>query len=167
MSSEKDRHEHVLVVQSIIECLQPFCKHVSTSQTKVISTSKLWHLSTTIEGELLDPLMSSLEIAYALHPTPAICGTPRKVAQNLIRRLEGTERNYFSGLVGWCDHEGNGIWAVTIRCALITQESAKLYAGAGIVEQSVAELEYLETGAKMETVLSALGVQLNKSDLVT
>lgn len=159
--SEKNRHEHAIVIQAVSEALRPFCKtlHVST-EPQLLKTSTLWHLSTIIQGELHDAAMTSLELGLALHPTPAVCGTPTNLAQRAISELELFNRDYYTGMVGWCDLEGNGEWVVTIRCGDITGQSVRLFAGAGVVADSKPEEELAETSTKFKTMLSAIGLEL-------
>ncbi|MDY0310021.1 MAG: chorismate-binding protein, partial [Castellaniella sp.] len=101
---------------------------------------------------------SALDLAIALHPTPAVCGLPTAHARRAIAALEPFERGYFAGAVGWCDATGDGTWAVAIRCARSCGHRLTLSAGAGIVPGSVPALEYRETGNKLRTVLDALGI---------
>lgn len=158
-SSSKDRYEHALVIQAVVAALQPFCKELRVpSEPSLISTPTLWHLSTRIEGVLEDPETSSLELALAMHPTPAVCGYPTDKARNAIHDIEGYDRGMFTGMVGWCDSTGDGEWVVTIRCAEVEAQSIRLYAGAGVVAGSSPEKELAETGAKFNTMLNALGI---------
>lgn len=157
-NSQKDRYEHDLVIKAIDKALRPFCRwlHVP-KQPSLVSTDTMWHLGTRIEGELFHPGVSSLRLAQALHPTPAVGGHPQKQAQALIHELEGYERNLFAGMVGWCDQTGDGEWVVTIRCAEVAGANVRLYAGAGIVAESIPEKELAETDAKLNTMLNAIG----------
>ena len=158
MNSKKDSYEHELVVKSIVKALQPLCHSLNVpKKPSIISTQTMWHLSTIIEGELKSSDTSSLEVALAMHPTPAIGGYPTKPAIKAIEALESHDRNLFTGMVGWSDANGDGEWVVTIRCAEIDNYKATLYAGAGIVEGSIPEKELAETGAKFNTMLDALG----------
>lgn len=159
LHSEKDRHEHAIVIQAVEAALRPLCKtlHVP-AQPELISTETMWHLSTQIEGELLDPATSSLQIALALHPTPAVCGFPTEAARQAIQQIEPHPRGLFTGMVGWCDSQGDGEWVVTIRCAQISDRQVRLYAGAGVVAGSCPQKELAETGAKFNTMLHAMGV---------
>ncbi|WP_276807801.1 isochorismate synthase [Castellaniella defragrans] len=159
LDSPKDRLEHAVVVEAIEAALRPLCRTLDVpAQPGLTSTARLWHLGTPIEGELADPAISALDLAIALHPTPAVCGLPTADARRAIAALEPFERGYFAGAVGWCDAAGDGAWAVAIRCAHASGRRLTLSAGAGIVPGSVPELEYLETGNKLRTVLDALGL---------
>jgi isochorismate synthase len=157
--SHKDRREHALVIQAVTEALRPFCKELRVpSEPSLINTPTLWHLSTQIEGVLEDSATSSLELALAMHPTPAVCGYPTDKALAAIQDIEGYDRGLFTGMVGWCDSTGDGEWVVTIRCAEVEANRVRLYAGAGVVAGSSPEKELAETGAKFNTMLNALGI---------
>ncbi|MEV1002663.1 isochorismate synthase [Nonomuraea sp. NPDC050202] len=164
LASAKDRHEHRLVVEEVARALDPFCRdlHVPAEPTP-LATPTLWHLSTLITGTLADPAPSSLALAAALHPTPAIAGTPTKPALALISELEGgggVERGYYCGLVGWTDATGDGEWALALRCAVLDGDRRlRLYAGAGIVADSDPAAELAETNAKFGIMLDALDVR--------
>ncbi len=159
LHSEKDLREHAAVVESVVEALSPWCRNIHAAPTpSVMPTATMWHLGTRIEGEIRDETVTSLHLAAALHPTAAVCGQPREEAAAAIETLESFDRGFFTGAVGWSDSEGDGQWMVTIRCAEILGNSARLYAGAGIVTGSDPEAEAAETSAKFETLLRALGI---------
>lgn len=159
LHSEKDRREHASVVESVVDRLAPFCNRISVpDEPSVIPTATMWHLGTRIEGEVKDDLVSSIDLAAALHPTAAVCGLPRDTAAALIDDLEPFDRGFFAGAIGWCDSNGDGQWMVAIRCAEIAGNTARLFAGAGVVPGSDPELEAIETSAKFETLLRALGI---------
>jgi isochorismate synthase len=160
IESTKDRHEHALVVDAVSEALRPFCRtlHVP-AEPSLLHTSTMWHLSTEIFGELTDPSTSSLTLAAALHPTPAICGFPTHQAREMIREIEPFDRGFYTGLVGWCNATGDGEWAITIRCAEVDDYLLRLFAGAGIVLGSKPEQELEETSAKFWTILNAMGIE--------
>lgn len=158
-NSDKDYREHAMVVREVIATLRSYCRVLhAPERPSLLSTPAMWHLSTHIEGELLDDDTSSLELAQALHPTPAVCGAPRDRAQRVIAELEPRKRGFFSGLVGYCDANGDGEWAIALRCAEISDRTIRVFAGAGIVEGSSPWSEFDETAAKMRTVLRALGL---------
>ena len=96
-------------------------------------TPNVWHLSTRFRGHLREPAPTALELAVALHPTPAVGGAPAEAALAALAQLEGFDRGCYAGPVGWVDAAGNGEWAIALRCALLQGARATLYAGAGIV----------------------------------
>lgn len=167
LASAKDRDEHRVVVEAVADALRPFCRtlHVPAEPT-LIRTTAVWHLSTRVEGELRDPGITSLRLASALHPTPAVCGTPIDVARSTITALEPFDRGFYAGAIGWCDADGDGEWVVGIRCGELTEPVSgppvmTLYSGAGIMPASVPELEVTETSAKFQTLLRAMGLHLD------
>lgn len=164
--SDKDRREHAIVADFILDTLAPYCRQLSAPQgTTLTSTNSMWHLGTRIEGELKDASITSAELAAALHPTPAVCGLPRAHAARLICEIEAYDRDFYAGAVGWCDAAGDGAWYVSIRCAEIAGDTARLYAGAGIVPGSDPWAEAAETGAKYGALLAALGIELEETRL--
>lgn len=167
LASAKDLDEHRVVVAAVVDALRPFCRDLRVpAEPSLIKTTAVWHLSTHITGELIDPGISSLRLACALHPTPAVCGTPPEAARAKIAELEPFDRGFYGGAVGWCDAEGDGQWVVAIRCAEIQEPAAggtsmTLYSGAGIMPASQPHLELVETSAKFRTLLRAMGLTLN------
>lgn len=159
LESAKDLHEHAVVVDAVREALAPYCRTLDVpARPTLVRTATMWHLSTTVTGEPADPAVSALELACALHPTPAVCGTPTATAREVIGELEPFDRGAYTGMVGWGDASGDGEWVVTIRCAEAEERTLRLFAGAGVVEQSSPEAETAETGAKFQTFLQAVGV---------
>lgn len=160
--STKDNHEHRFVVENIMQNLAPYCVQISASEyPSVLETSTMLHLSSILEGQLRYDAPDALNLALSLHPTPAVCGTPTALAKQFILENEGYDRNYYAGLVGWMDANGNGEWVVTIRCGLLDEQRMQLYAGAGIVVGSNAESEWLETEAKLQTMLNIFNINPN------
>jgi isochorismate synthase len=100
-----------------------------------------------------------LDLAKALHPTPAVGGVPTEAAVDLIAEVEG-DRGFYAGAVGWCDSHGDGRWVVAIRGAQLSADrrSAVATAGGGIVAESDADDEVAETTTKFRTILAGLGV---------
>ncbi|SDI50712.1 isochorismate synthase [Actinokineospora alba] len=161
LASAKDQGEHRVVVEAVVEVLRPFCRRLTVPATpSLVKTPTVWHLSTRITGELIDPDVSALRLAAALHPTPAVCGTPTAAARAVIAEHEPFDRGFYSGVVGWCDAAGDGEWVVAIRCAEVEAARMRLFAGAGIMPDSVPAAELAETDAKFRTLLAALGVTL-------
>lgn len=162
-ASAKDQHEHAVVIEAIADQLSPLCQTLSIPKLpSLIKTQAVWHLATQIKGTLKDPEMHVFDLASILHPTPAVCGQPAPLARQLISELEPFKRNLFAGTMGWSDAKGNGAWAVNVRCGRIFENSARLYAGAGIVEASQPTSELNETIAKFKTMLNALGLDADQ-----
>ncbi|EEM05503.1 MULTISPECIES: isochorismate synthase DhbC [Bacillus] len=159
LSSAKDLHEHAVVVEAVAAALRPYCRTLHVPEKpSLINSEAMWHLSTEVKGELLDASVSALELALALHPTPAVCGTPTEKAREAINEIEPFDREFFTGMLGWSDLNGDGEWIVTIRCAEVEGNSLRLFAGAGIVAESKPEDELAETSAKFRTMLRAMGL---------
>jgi isochorismate synthase len=160
-ASAKDRHEHQLVVDAIRAALDPLCVDLQVADEPELShTAAVWHLNTPITGRLREKSTTALDLAIALHPTPAVGGVPARAATQLIAELEG-DRGFYAGAVGWCDSRGDGRWVVSIRCAELSADrrTAVAYSGGGIVAESDPDDELAETTTKFTTILSALGVQ--------
>ncbi|MFD5650506.1 isochorismate synthase [Streptomyces sp. NPDC127039] len=158
LESAKDLHEHAVVVDSVHRTMAPYCASIDVpARPSLIRTATMWHLSTTVTGTLARPGVSALEIACALHPTPAVCGTPADVARRVIGEYEPFDRGFYTGMVGWGDAEGNGEWVITLRCAEAEGRVLRLYAGAGVVSASDPASETAETAAKFRTFLNAVG----------
>ncbi|MER5885321.1 isochorismate synthase DhbC [Streptomyces sp. NPDC001941] len=161
LESAKDLHEHAVVVDAVHQALAPYCAElVVPAGPTLIRTATMWHLSTTVTGTLASPATSALDLGLALHPTPAVCGTPTPLAREVIRETEPFDRGFFTGMIGWGDASGDGEWVVTIRCAEAEERSLRLYAGAGVVAASEPEAETRETAAKFRTFLAAVGARL-------
>lgn len=158
-TSEKNRREHLAVVESILDILAPYCSDLKSPEgTTLRPTETMWHLGTRIVGTLKDRDTPVVELAGALHPTPAVCGLPRERAASIIADLEDYDRDFYAGAVGWTDGAGDGEWYVSIRCAEVAGTRIRLYAGAGIVAGSSPFEETEETSAKFIAMLSALGI---------
>jgi isochorismate synthase len=155
--SEKDREEHAVVVEDVAHVLGSFCDDLQhPREPELLGTANVWHLATPFRGKLHDPSSSVLDLVAALHPTAAVCGTPREVAREALGQLEAIDRGAYAGPIGWVDAHGDGEWAIALRCAEITGKSARLFAGAGIVADSVPEAEVDETERKFRALLDAL-----------
>jgi len=157
--SAKDRHEHRLVVETMRAVLEPLCDDLTIAAEPQLSrTATVWHLCTPISGRLRDTSTTAIDVALALHPTPAVGGVPADAAAELIAELDG-DRGFYAGAVGWCDADGDGQWVVSIRCAQLSADrrSALARAGGGIVAESDPDAEVAETTTKFATILNALG----------
>lgn len=162
LASDKDHAEHRFVVEAILDRLAPLCAQLQApAQPSLHATATMWHLGTRIAGVLNDPDISAAALAAILHPTPAVCGTPSLPALRTIRELEPEGRGFYAGAVGWTDASGDGDWHVAIRCARVQGSAMRLFAGAGIVADSVPALEVEETAAKFMAMLNAMGISDN------
>lgn len=156
LCSEKDLREHQFVIDFIIKRLQDLgLKPNYSSQPHLLQLSNIQHLWTPITGELSQSI-HILEILAELHPTPAVAGVPRDIAQEQIQNFESFDRSLYAAPIGWIDHQGNGEFTVGIRSALIDGDRARLYAGAGIVTGSKPDKELAEVQLKLQTLLKAL-----------
>ena len=159
--SAKNRHEHQLVVDAMREALDPLCVDLNIAPEPQLSkTAAVWHLYTPITGRVRERSTTALDLAVALHPTPAVGGVPAAAAAELINELEG-DRGFYAGAVGWCDQRGDGRWVVSIRCAQLSPDrrTADAHSGGGIVAESDPDDEVVETTTKFNTILAALGVE--------
>jgi menaquinone-specific isochorismate synthase len=156
LDSEKDRREHDLVVRFLVDRLKPFCRSMEWPDAPVArSLAHVTHLSTPISGEL-DGAVDLLDVVGRLHPTPAVGGLPVERAKELIRSTEGRERGWYAAPLGWINADGDGDFWVGLRSGLVAGDSAKIFAGAGIVEGSDASAEFEETRWKQRAFLEAL-----------
>jgi menaquinone-specific isochorismate synthase len=161
LASEKERWEHRLVVDSLAEALRGCCDQLDVPDVpSVLALRNVSHLATTITGRLLavpgEPRPSAFELAARIHPTAAIGGTPADAAIRYLQSVEGFDRGRYGGPVGWVDARGDGSWALGIRSADVEGARARLYAGVGVVADSVAEGELAETQLKLQALLAAI-----------
>src|SRR5262249_19668392 len=118
LASAKDREEHRITIDMVHDTLLPYCSYLDEeAEPSVVAMANGQPLATMVEGRLSAPAASVIELMTALHPTPAVCGSPRPAALAMIGRLEGFDRSRYAGPVGWVDAAGNGEWAVGIRSA--------------------------------------------------
>lgn len=156
LASDKDRREHAHVVKSIRRHLGELgIETADPGEPGLLVLPNVQHLQTPIEGELPAGI-HVLDLVEALHPTPAVGGSPREMAIPDIVDWEPFSRGLFTGVTGWFDTRGNGEFAVGIRSALAHANEARLYAGAGIVEGSIADREHRETSLKMQALLNCI-----------
>ena len=156
-ASAKNREEHAIVVDAIADSLEPMCEQLGWDREPVLlETANVWHLATRFEGVLRDPPPSAVDLVAVLHPTPAVCGTPREQARALIEELEPFDRGGYAGPIGWMDAAGDGDWAIALRCAELSGKQATLFAGAGIVADSDPDDEVDETDRKFRAFLDSL-----------
>ncbi len=156
LRSDKDREEQAIVVRRIVETLQPLSVWVTAPDEPVIAQiANIQHLATPIRSQLREPV-GAIELAGALHPTPAVGGEPHNAAAPLIPALEGLDRGWYAGPVGWSDLSGDGEFCVALRCALLGGNVARCYAGVGVVGASDPAAELAETEVKLAALLPVL-----------
>ncbi len=156
LSDPKARHEHQLVVQDINTSLEAVCSNIEyLAQPSLLRLRNLQHLYTEIKGQL-KPDTALLEATTRLHPTAAVNGYPRPEAKQWIMQNEPIDRGWYAGAAGWIEYDGNGKLAVLLRCALLDNNYADLFAGAGITAESDPDAEYAETELKLRVMLEAL-----------
>jgi menaquinone-specific isochorismate synthase len=148
--------EHRLAADSVAEALAPHVEGL-VSERGIHRFGGLAHVGTRFTGELRDGV-TVLDLLAAVHPTAAVAGTPRDEALRMIREIEGP-RGLYSGPVGWFDREGNGEFAIALRCGTIEGDTAVLHAGGGLVAGADRDREWRETDLKLQPMLSALGIE--------
>lgn len=160
--SSKDLEEHEYAVESVAQTLAPFCSSTNVPETPfVLHLSNVMHLATDVTGVLTDSLAPAdlFTVVRELHPSAAVCGTPRPAAQKAIREIEQMSRGRYAGPVGWVDSKGEGEIGIALRCAQINSKNPReirLFAGCGIVQGSDPTKEYGESQAKLLPIREAL-----------
>jgi salicylate biosynthesis isochorismate synthase len=150
------REEHAIVARRIERLLRPHAIWVAVAPEPTLARiANIQHLATPIRAQLATPL-DALELVGLMHPTPAVGGEPLAAAAPLIPALEGLDRGWYSGPVGWTDATGDGEFCVALRCALLRGNVARCYAGNGIVRDSQPAAELAETEIKLAALLPLL-----------
>jgi len=156
MGEPRFREEQAIVTRRIERTLRPVSLWVAAAEEPVlVKVQNVQHLGTPIRAQLREPL-ACVELAELLHPTPAVGGEPREDALPLIPALEGLDRGWYAGPVGWTDLAEDGELCVALRCALLREDVAHLYAGEGIVRDSVPSEELAANEAKLQALLPLL-----------
>jgi salicylate biosynthesis isochorismate synthase/menaquinone-specific isochorismate synthase len=156
LSSPKDREEQAIVTRRIERTLDPVSVWVAAADEPVlVRVHNVQHLGTPIRAQLAQPI-ACVELAGRLHPTPAVGGEPQERALPLIPALEGLDRGWYAGPVGWTDLAEDGEFCVALRCALLRGNVAHLYAGEGIVADSDPAQELEANEAKLQALLPLL-----------
>jgi isochorismate synthase len=156
LRNESYREEHAIVARRIERALRPHAVWVAAAPEPVlVRIANIQHLATPIRAQLAAPI-EALELAGLMHPTPAVGGEPAQPALRLIPALEGLDRGWYSGPVGWTDATGDGEFCVALRCALLRGSVARCYAGNGIVRNSDPAAELAETEVKLQALLPLL-----------
>ncbi|CAB4586520.1 MAG: isochorismate synthase [Actinobacteria bacterium] len=157
--SSKDLEEHEYAVRSVADALEPFCTSTNVPESPyVLHLANVMHLATDVTGALAEKLshVDAFTILEQLHPSAAVCGTPREQAAALIAEIEGMSRGRYAGPVGWIDAAGDGELGIALRCGQINGPSIRIFAGCGIVAGSDPSIELAESEAKLVPMRSAL-----------
>ena len=157
--SSKDLEEHEYAVRSVAEALEPFCSSTNVPESPfVLHLANVMHLATDVTGALNETKhrVDAFSLLKNLHPSAAVCGTPRNIAFDIIDEIEGMNRGRYAGPVGWIDASGDGELGIALRTGQITGKEIRIYAGCGIVAGSNPEKELEESNAKMIPMRSAL-----------
>ena len=156
LSSAKDREENAIVAHRIASRLRPHSVWVSAAtEPGLVRVANIQHLGAPIRAQLRSPI-DAVSLAGLLHPTPAVGGEPDRLALELIPALEGMDRGWYAGPVGWTDSMGDGEFCVALRCALLRGSLATCFAGAGVVRDSDPAAELAETEVKLQALLPLL-----------
>lgn len=158
LQSAKDRGEQRIVSERIVRALRPHAVWVTAAEEpEVVRMANIQHLATPIRAQLASPV-PVVELAGLLHPTPAVGGEPLAVAAPMIPELEGLDRGWYAGPVGWTDAHEDGEFCVALRSALLTGSIARCYAGVGVVADSDPAAELAETEIKLQALLPVLAL---------
>jgi len=158
LRSEKERGEQAIVTRRIVRALQRHAVWVTAAdEPSLARIANIQHLATPIRAQLRSPV-SAVELAGQLHPTPAVGGEPLSVAAPLIPALEGMDRGWYAGPVGWTDANEDGEFVVGLRSALVRGGVGRCYAGVGVVADSDPAAELAETEIKLEALLPVLSL---------
>jgi salicylate biosynthesis isochorismate synthase/menaquinone-specific isochorismate synthase len=156
LNSRKDREENEIVARRIARALEPYSIWVTVPRDPgLVQIANIQHLGRPIRAQLTEPI-AAVELAGLLHPTPAVGGEPWQAAEPLIPALEGLDRGWYAGPVGWMDATGDGEFCVALRSAVLRGPSAYCYAGCGIVRDSDPSAELAESEVKLQALLPVL-----------
>ncbi len=155
-ASSKEAREHQSVVEAVKSALNDSCDDVHAHGPDVLVFADLAHIGTTVTATCERADVDIVNLVRALHPTPAVAGTPRDRALELIARLEAEDRGRYAGPCGWVDADGNGEFVVALRGADIEGTRARCWAGTGIVAGSDSHAEWAESQVKFDAILRAL-----------
>lgn len=157
--SSKDLEEHEFAVRSVAEALEPFCSSTNVPDAPfVLHLANVMHLATDVTGALIESKknIDVFSLLKNLHPSAAVCGTPRNKAFDIIEEIEGMNRGRYAGPVGWVDASGDGELGIALRSGQIAKNQIRIFAGCGIVSGSDPDIEVAESLAKFAAMQSAL-----------
>lgn len=151
--TEKEIEEQKPVTKYIEAILRQYSKQIYISETYSHFSGNIKHLRTDFQCRIqpkdLEHLISQL------HPTPAVCGIPKKVCMEAIKTFENFDRSYYSGYIR-IETDKEILYFVNLRCAEFTKKHATIYIGGGITPKSLPEKEWKETELKSEAIVKSL-----------
>ncbi|GLU44992.1 isochorismate synthase [Allomuricauda sp. NBRC 101325] len=153
----KEIEEQQMVSDYINRKLTPFMDRLDIGKAKSVRAGNLWHLRSEVRGTL-NSKVGLKEVISTLHPTPAVCGIPTKVAQKFILENENYHRTYYTGFLGEINlkaPEEVSLY-VNLRCMELIDSKAAIFVGGGITGASDSKLEWEETQNKSKTMLNIL-----------
>ena len=157
VNDPKERAEHVMLIDLARNDIGRIAKTGSVKVTEAFAVerySHVMHIVSNVEGELLDG-MSGMDVLKATFPAGTLSGAPKVHAMELIDQLEPTKRGLYGGACGYLSYSGDMDVAITIRTGIIKDQMLYVQAAAGVVADSVPELEWRETEAKARALLRA------------
>ena len=140
------------VVDHIKNLIDKYGSLISESSTEEVTAGNVKHLNKDFRFKINEGILPFIR---ALHPTPAIAGTPTKKAIDFISKHEIHDRNLYCGYLGLISNEKAEIY-VNLRCAVVSHRDVNLYVGGGITAKSNVQDEFKETEIKAETLLSVM-----------
>ena len=156
IESPKNRAEHKFAIDSLVASLSEFTKDITVdAEPFSIALPNLWHLASNVKA-MLSSDSTSLQIVDALHPSAAVAGTPRDKALEVIEEIENVDRGRYAGPVGWLGADGDGVWAIALRGAQLSNGKLTAFAGCGIVAGSDAQAELDEAILKFKPIVDSL-----------
>ena len=155
LRSSKDLKEHNFVVEYLIKCLQVLdINNYQKTDIRVNSFGDISHLQTLIYSKIKNICL--FELLRILHPSPAVCGSPKKEALDWINTLETFSRGNYASPIGWVDSLGNSEFRVAIRGARYIEDCLELIAGSGIVKGSILDKEIEEINLKLSSLVKQI-----------
>ncbi len=157
--TEKELKEQKYVTDYLVEELRPYVRDILKSEVESVRAGSVMHLKTGIQAELLENHTNLADILMVIHPTPAVCGTPKDLAREFILAEEGYDREYYTGFLGELNMKGarSANLFVNLRCMQLLENHARVYVGGGITAESDPDSEWVETVEKSKTMVKVIG----------
>ena len=163
--STKNIQEQRYVATYLKECLEQFADNIQEEGPRTVRAANLVHLRSDFTFTLLNDACVG-DVLQILHPTPAVCGLPKQETYRFISENEHTPRLYYSGFMGPLNLSPSTLHPspftslyVSLRCMQISSDCYRLYAGGGLLKDSIEELEWQETEAKLETMRQCIAIK--------